>query len=414
METYKTFWGDTHHNTYMDAPQNPSVSDVLAFAKTYLDFYTGAYYTPVAHTAALKEDQATVALPDAQGHPAEQAAAEGCNWKGIRVEQIKDADTIVREWKEFEEAIKAHHMPGEFVPFSGYEWQGDGAWGDHNVFYKEEGHRVSMAMTLPDLYNEIRGKEAMAIPHHIAYHPGIRAPIWEHCDEKISPFVEIYSIHGCSETDEEWVGLRNNSHMGPGAAKSTYQAALDQGLHVGAICSTDNWTNVPGCWNEGLMACLATELTRDSLWEAFQNRRVYGVTGDRIELGFTCNDQHMGSILKATPQRQLEITVKGQDAIDRIEVLRNDRVIGTYCHQGTWERPTGDQTTRFKIRIEAGWGPRLGEMPALIREWVGEMTLSEGRFVGWSPCWIARGQEAPVLEGAAAHFKMVSSQTNVG
>ena len=88
----------------------------------------------------------------------------------------------------------------------------------------------------------------------------------------------------------------SNPHMGPGAGGSTYQSALDAGLHLGAVCSTDNWTNMPGHWGQGLMACLAEELTRDSLWEAFRRRRVYGVTGDRIELDFTCNGAPMGSI----------------------------------------------------------------------------------------------------------------------
>lgn len=180
---------------------------------------------------------------------------------------------------------------------------------------------------------------------------------------RISLFAEIYSIHGCSETDEELIGLRNNSHMGPGVAGSTYQEALNRGLHLGAICSTDNWTNIPGHWGQGLMACLATELTRESLWDAFRRRRVYGVTGDRIELSFTCNGEPMGSILERTSQRNLQIMVRGQNAIDRIEILRNGRVIATYCHQGNWDLPSDRNTTRFKLRIEPGWGPRIDELP---------------------------------------------------
>jgi hypothetical protein len=201
--------------------------------------------------------------------------------------------------------------------------------------------------------------------------------------------------------------------MGPGVAGSTYQEALDRGLHLGAICSTDNWTNMPGCWGQGLMACLATELTREGLWEAFRERRVYGVTGDRIELRFTCNSEPMGSILQMTPERHLEVIVRGQDAIDRIEILRNGRVITTYCHQGNWSIPPDSTTTRFKLRIEPGWGPRIGELPFLTHHWSGEACLSHGRFIGWSPCWITRSQEVPRLLGSKAMFNMSSVQTSV-
>lgn len=413
IKTYKIFWGDTHHNTYTTQRQDPSIAEILSFARTYLDFYSGAYYTPTAENICLKRGQIDVALPQMEGHVSEQPPVPPDAWRGIMTERIKDPHTISRQWDEFQKATAAHNSPGQFVTFPGYEWQGDGSWGDHNVIYKDEELPVYSVMTLAELYDRLRGHDALAIPHHTGYHAGIRAPRWENCDERISPFAEIYSIHGCSETDEEWIGLRNNSHMGPGVAGSTYQEALDRGLHLGAICSTDNWTNMPGCWGQGLMACLATELTREGLWDAFRKRRVYGITGDRIELSFTCNGEPMGSILGRTSQRNLQVMVRGQDAIDRIEILRNGRVIATYCHQGNWSMVPDSNTTRFKLRIESGWGPRIGELPTLRRDWSGEVSLSQGRFVSWSPCWVTREQEIPKLDGAKALFNMSSSQTSV-
>lgn len=411
-DAYTIYWGDTHHNSYTLPKQEPSTEEVLSFAKTHLDFYSGAYYTPTAVSIPLRQVDADMASLHLEGHAYERKSIGADGWKGVKTEKTKDARTISREWNEFQEAIKALHSPNRFVTFPGYEWQGDGTWGDHNVIHKTEGQPVHLARTLPDLYDCLRQHEALAIPHHTGYLPGIRAPRWEYCDERLSPFAEIYSVHGCSETDEEWIGLRHNPHMGPGCAGGTYQDALDRGLHLGAICSTDNWSNVPGCWNQGLMACLATELTRDGLWGAFRNRRVYGVTGDRIELDFTCNGKPMGSILPAAPERHLQVTVRGQDAIDRIEILRNGQVIETYCHQGNWTLPSASATTRFKLRLECGWGPRLGEIPFGRREWTGEVSLSRGRFFGWSPCWITRGQGIPELEGGTARFKMSSSQAS--
>ena len=412
-KAYKIFWGDTHHNSYTSLRQDPPIAEVLACASRHLDFYTGAYYTPTMESQPMLPGCAEVALPRLEGHASEQAPVPPDDWKGIKTERTKDAGRIAREWKEFEAAIAAHHAPNRFVTFPGYEWQGDGTWGDHNVIHKREGLPVHLVKTLPELYERLRGQDAWAIPHHTAYLPGIRAPRWEHCDERLSPFAEIYSLHGCSETDEEWIGLRRNSHMGPAVAGGTYQDALDRGLHLGAIASTDNWKNMPGSWNQGLMACLATDLTRDALWDAFQNRRVYAVTGDRIELDFTCNGEPMGSILKSSPVRKLHVEVRGQDAIDRIEILRDGRVVATHCHQGTWTMPPDGTPTRFKLRLESGWGPRVGELPFLTHPWDVDASLSQGRFTGWSPCWVTRQTDVPRLDGSHAAFSQSSSQAAI-
>jgi hypothetical protein len=411
--TYHIFWGDTHHNTYQQHIQDPPMTEILAFASTYLDFYTGAYYTPVFTFVPVKEGVGSEVETLKGGHPTEDLGA-GQRWKGIHLEAVKSSEAITREWAEFEAATADWNRPGSFIAFPGYEWQGNGRWGDVNVTYKTEGNPVFTPPTLPELYQRLRGRDAIAIPHHTGYYVGHRAPTWSACNDALSPYAEVFSIHGCSETDEEWIGLRHNSHMGPGVGGGTYQEALDMGLHFGAICSTDNWTNMPGHWGQGLMACLARELTRESLWEAYLARRVYGVTGDRIQLDFTCNGAPMGSILDPTPQREIHINVRGSDAIDRIELLRNGRVIDTYCHQGTWDLPPAGTRTRFKFRVEPGWGPRAGDIPLPDQHWSGDLAVSGGRMLNWEPCWVTRDQEVPMLRGEHAHFNMVSRQAYVG
>jgi hypothetical protein len=415
---YHIFWGDTHHNTYQHYVQDPPMSEILAFASTHLDFYTGAYYTPAYKTAPVVEGLAGQVTGPPGGHLSEALPAAMQEWAGVHLEGLKDLEAMTREWAEFQEATAAANRPGTFVALPGYEWQGNGRWGDHNVVYRNEGPPICTEDTLPGLYQFLRalnasGLGAIAIPHHTGYYVGQRAPDWSACDDRLSPFAEVFSIHGCSETDEEWIGLRHNSHMGPGVGGGTYQEALDNGLRVGAICSTDNWTNMPGHWGQGLMACLARELTRDSLWEAFLARRVYGVTGDRIGLDFRCNGAGMGSAIDHSPRREIHVTVRGCDEIDRIELLRNGRAIATHCHQGTWKRPQAGTHTRYKMRIEAGWGPRLGEVPLAERRWEGKIQVDGGRFVGWEPCWIARGQSVPELSGDRARFTLLSHQENV-
>ncbi len=397
MRDLKVYWGETHDNTYTTAEQSPSIGAVCELASRHLDFYATAYYTACA-------DAFRVGGHAFQSDEKQDLILEG--WKG--------PDRLAREWAEVQEATRAHNDPGRFVTFPGYEWQGDGTGGDHNVYHLAEGRTIQRVDKLEDLYARLRGTDALAIPHHTAYRPGVRGRYWSVFDPDLSPFCEIYSIHGCSETDEEWIGMRRNSHMGPGMAGGTWQDALERGLHLGAICSNDGWGTMPGQHGWGIAACLAPELTRAALWDAFKSRRVYGVTGDRIELDFTLNGAPMGSILRAAPVRRVRIAMRGSDALDRIELLRNGRVIATHCHQGTWAPPASGRRGRFKLRVEVGWGPRPNELDVPAREWTGQLTVDGGRMLGWEPCWISEGQEQPELNGGTAQFRMRSLSRDVG
>jgi hypothetical protein len=391
MNEYRIYWGEAHDNTFQFTEMTTPIDETIRRAASHLDFYAAAYYTACAEAfrpgGHLSETNAPVKL-----------ALEG--WKS--------RERLDREWTDLQNATRELNDPGRFVTFPGYEWQGDGSSGDHNVFFLCEGAPVIMVDRLSELYAELEsiGMESLAIPHHTGYRPGRRGRDWSVYDESRSPFSEIYSIHGCSETDEEWIGLRRNSHMGPGQGGGTYQNALDRGYHLGAICSTDNWGDMPGHYGNGRMACIASELTRESLWEAFKARRVYGVTGDRIELDFRIDDEMMGATLSSQDPRRVIARVRGSDAIDRIELLRNGRVIATHNHQDTWD-PVGG--SRYKLRIEAGWGPRPNEMDMADRQWTGTISIDDGAVVGWEPCWISPGQTGAVLQGGGASFGFQSS-----
>ena len=402
MTDYRLFWGEAHDNTYQfnthRAGQEPSyIAMALERAAAHLDFYAAAYYT--AQSDAFEEG----------GHLSEQEGP-----MRIALEGWKSEARLAEEWQEIQACTREADDPGAFVAFPGYEWQGDGSSGDHNVCFRQEGGLIHRVATLPELYGRLRGQDAIAIPHHTAYRPGVRGKDWSVLDERLSPFSEIFSIHGCSETDEEWIGLRQNSHMGPGIGPGTWQAALDRGLHLGCVCGTDNWGDMPGHYGWGRMACFATELTREGLWEAFLARRVYGVSGDRIRVDFRVNDQPMGSMLHGAGPRRIAVRVVGSDALDRIELLRGSRVIATHCHQGAWRQPAPGTSATFKLRIEAGWGPRPGEVDVPDRMWDGELVVSDGEILGVERCWVSVGQGTPALGRGRAAFRMRSAQKDVG
>jgi hypothetical protein len=126
-------------------------------------------------------------------------------------------------------------------------------------------------------------------------------------------------------------------------------------------------------------------------------------------LEFSVDGASMGSTIEASRRREIRVRVWGSDALDRIEVLRDGRVLATHCHQGIWDVPRPGVRTRFKLRIEVGWGPRPNELEMLDRQWRGDLALSEGRFLNYEPCWVSPGQGLPKLDGEAATFAMRSS-----
>ncbi len=378
MSEYKLFFGDAHTNLHSPKMRQPGyLQAVLQHAREMLDFWPIAYY------------------------PQEYREVQG-----FRFEDKLDDQTIQQDWKVICDLAAENNIPGEFVAFAGYEWQGNGRWGDHNVFFLHDHQPILLPDTTPELFRQLRelGTKVIAIPHHPAYITGVRGKNWDVHDEELSPFVEIYSVHGCSESDEGPIGLRTNPHMGPELSGGTLEDALNRGYRIGIIASGDNhvW---PAVYGNGLMACWATALTREALWEAFKQRRVYGVSADRIALEFTVEDAPMGSILAHTGPVHIRIRVVGSDAIDRIELLRNNRLIACYCHQGQWDVPENDELIRFKLRIEAGWGPREDEMPERVqRQWSCSLQVDEGVIVGVEKCWLSPGQHVDKPGGNRCDF----------
>jgi hypothetical protein len=121
----------------------------------------------------------------------------------------------------------------------------------------------------------------------------------------------------------------------------------------------------------------------------------------------------MGSVTQAGGKQAIKVKVTGSDALDRIEILRDGRVTHTHCHQGSWDLPRRGQRSRFKMRIEVGWGPRPNELEVPDRQWHGGLALNRGRFVGFEPCWVSSGHGIPKWEGGKATFDMVSSSKNL-
>ena len=356
MEGRQLFWGEIHTHTAL-SDGNGTPEDNFRVARSHLDFW---------------------AMAD---HAYDPEVFSMDYW------QQKPGGQILNDhWPSVQELCRQNEEPGRFVPLLAYEWT-NYRYGHHNVYYLDYDQPIRMSPTLPELYGALRGVDALVIPHHGGYPVGMCGKDWDFHDEELSPFVELYSLHGSSEEPD---GIRplltRGSWMGPGAAGGSVQEGLARGYKLGIMASSDSHGDHPGAYDNGLIAVHARELTRESIWEALRQRHVYGVTGDRIALDFSLNGQPMGETVRTAGPRSLRISVVGWDEIERLDVLKNNCIWRSFAEPcGT----SGEEAGRFRFLLEWGWdqkGPH---------DWQGRLELRGGRIVQAVPCF--RGSMASRL-----------------
>lgn len=187
-------------------------------------------------------------------------------------------------WETLQQLTREFLEEGRFVTFPGYEWSGNTALGgDRNVIFFQEGetvHRSSHALvadlsdldtdcnSVEALFETLKGKKALTIAHV----GGRYADIRRHAGG-VERSVEIHSAWGTFE----WL----------------LQDALGLGYRVGVVCNSDGHKGRPGASYPGaslfgayggLTCLLATELTREAIWESLMARHHYGTTGNRMLL----------------------------------------------------------------------------------------------------------------------------------
>ncbi|SDM50909.1 Protein of unknown function [Halogranum gelatinilyticum] len=274
------------------------------------------------------------------------------------------------------------HDPGEFVTLMAYEWTKQPNRGGHiNVYFDgvDEAELFDSIATETDTYeklwdrlrewNESGEGQALTIPHHPAekmYPFDFSAMDY---DDELAPLVEVYSQWGSSERP----GSDGNQYplaMGQGEVDEPghyVQDALELGYRVGMVASADyhgphpghslihadahlpslaewredglGWANIWRVWDEGsypggLNAFSATDLSRDGIFDALADRRVYGTTQPhRIVVDFAVDGTRVGEndstvvVDDAETERTVEVDVAGTAPLERVEVVKNNEVL---------------------------------------------------------------------------------------
>lgn len=364
----KILWTDFHAN--MHSKHLDDLDAWYGFAREMLDFWAPVYYPYCVNEK-----------------------------NGFHFEDTWAKEKYSKDWEKIRTFVK--NKEDDFILYLSYEWQGDGTDGDHNVFYCHHDQDMKMPLCYKELCDSLKDTNAIAIPHHTGYKAGHRGKNWATHNAEISPVVEIYSSHGCSESSNSNIPLNVHIHMGPRGEEGTFLYALKQGVKIGVMASGDNHV-CPAISGNGFMGVISDIYTREGLFEAIKNRHTYGVTRSKIELDFRVNNAIMGSEIVTNGEDKVEIEVNGTSAIDRIEVFRNAIKEKVFTHSGKWEDEKLKGKVKFKFELELGWGPDRRIFPD-IYEKIWDMTLkTQGKILNYEKCFTSPGSE--IIKDADGEF----------
>jgi hypothetical protein len=371
---YRLYWGDLHNHNAVGYAKG-TLERSIEIAREHLDFF------------AFTGHASWHDMPDMPGD-----------------RQMKWVDGF---------RVHAHHWPktrklireagsDRFVALLGYEWHSS-QFGDYCMIFPDDQPELYLPDHVDKLLDFAEAKRALAVPHHVAYQRGWRGANFDHFRPAASPIVEIFSEHGCSESDNGPAPYIRHS-MGGRSTANTIQRQLNEGRRFGFVASSDSHRGYPGAYGEGLVGAWARDLSAGSLFEAFRARRTFAATGDRIVLDLACNGRPMGSELPATGDREIDVRVDAEDAIQAVELVRNGRVIDRYFPAdhapGRLKLPG-----RAKCRIQYGWGPWAALDLGRVCPWEMTVRIRGGRFLGAVPCF----QSAPFDEDLRDRLRRVSA-----
>ena len=264
-------------------------------------------------------------------------------------------------WAVLKYEADRFNEPGKFVTFLGYEWTSGHCFtpfgmgfGHKNVYYLSDdepmySHTDKEADTPAKLYNLLRLKEAIVIPHHSSRpvnpedneraaklgRQTVAGNDWRYHDSEKERLVEIYSHWGTSE-------YHGNPRPVIDCEPGGYvQEGLAAGVRVGFTGGSDSHCTRPGAnvgkYRSGITAFLAESLTRESIFDAMMARHTYATTGERIFLEVWLNEHMMGEEFEiedpSTP-KVIRVRVAGTAPLEKVEVVKNNENV--HC-----QRPDG-------------------------------------------------------------------------
>jgi len=322
---FRRFFGDTHFHTGSGTRHHG---------------FIGASASGDINTLATKDFQALNAGGDHRGNFTDAASAYRYARDVVRLDfaSSSEHDAVLFDslaWAESQATSERFNSPGRFTTFFAYEWTN--GFMHHIVLYRNPGAKVFKHVdypSLPSLWQALdhQGMPALTIPHVTWTFDD--HPIWDDVNNTYRRVGEIYSLWNSRFLIQPG-DIPQRFELGVDNRWS-YQYAWNHGHRIGLVGSTDNHLGRPGANNYtiytqhtgGFAGVLASENTRDELWDALQQRRTYATTGTRIYLDFQADRHEMGSEYTTSANPELSVRVAGTNTLASVEIVKYDN--GSY------------------------------------------------------------------------------------
>ena len=292
-----------------------------------------------------------------------------------------------KDWERSKKCAREYYVPGEFATFLAYEYSRAGSYGHRNVYYLDDDRPCPTPDDPNELWSQLPPGRALVIPHHPNTHSegGTTFGRWQPTDwdvhhPEFQRHVEICQLRGSFEVEE--VG----APVVLGGNGSSARSALAKGLRLGFVGGTDNHRGHPGSSMDtmgginfrlrpvgGLTAVLASECTRESLWEALLARRTYATTGQHILLDVAVNGACMGSTTALAAAFSLAVAVNGTDEIARVDIIRDGQEVYSITGEGaacefTWRDRSPGAPCYYYVRVIQRDGNAAWSSPVWIED----------------------------------------------
>jgi hypothetical protein len=256
------------------------------------------------------------------------------------------------EWAGLKATADTNNAPGTFVAIAGFEMTWSGGPGHINTF-NTVGYdtRTHTAMNLTAYYAQLA-----LHPDSISQlnHPGTTFGTFDdfgHWTAEADAVVNLVEV-GNGE------GVVHEAGYFP--SYQYYQMALDKGWHV---APSNNQDTHKGNWmfsNDARTVILAPELTRDSLYEAIRQKRVYATEDKDLQVTYHLNGAVMGSTLDSPSTLNFHVTygdAETTDIITKVSIIANGGVVVASTNPntdaGTWDLTmAADSNTFYYVRID--------------------------------------------------------------
>jgi hypothetical protein len=226
-------------------------------------------------------------------------------------------------WHELKKLANAFYRPGLHVPFVGFEWTSF-RYGHMNVIYAgSDGPIFSSNDPEADdpikLWAQLREHKALTIPHHPA--SWVYATDWNFYDKRFLRLVEVFQA-ATGSYESPWCPRQYQDAIAPGAS---VQEALNQGLRLGLIASTDHR------YGAAYAGVYADRLDRESILEGLAARRCFAATRRGIVPALRIGPADIGEEISIHQLRGATIDFGGTGIaeLSAVDLIRDGEVIAS-------------------------------------------------------------------------------------